>query len=136
MNGASDTSSLDELDGRTSRLRRRWGPTSLRLLFRRPGTFARIYRLPLAILLIGSILDTATTMKVMYRYGIDCELHPAMWLMAGIFGITVGVPLGTVARLGFVLVVAALRRSWTGWILLMCGVLYGLAAASNHFGWL
>jgi hypothetical protein len=136
VNGASN-SSESALPARSgSGKRRRWGPTNLRLIFRRPGTFVRFYRWPLGLLVVGSVLDTATTMSVMYRFGVDCEMHPAMWLMARLFGVTFGVPLGTVARLAFVLGIASLRRAWCGWILLLCGALYCLAAASNHFGWL
>jgi len=110
--------------------------TNVRLLLRRPHTLLRPYRWPLALLAVGTILDTVTTMGFMYSTGISGELHPAMRMMAEEFGVALGVPLASLVRVAFVVFVACLWRRWCPWVLSVCGVLYLLAAASNHFGWL
>ena len=124
------------------RLRRRYGVfppgfrTNLRILTRRPLLFVRKYRLPLAILVLGAALDAITTMDFMLQYGPGEELHPAARIAAEVFGVRAGVILGSFVRLGFVVAVAAVWRKWCGWMMAVCGVLYALAAASNHFGWM
>ncbi len=110
--------------------------TNLRVLTRRPLLFARKYRLPLAVLVLGSALDAATTIDFMLHYGPGEELHPAARVVADVFGVPVGVILGAVVRLAFVLVVAAVWRKWCAWMMVICGILYALAAASNHLGWM
>jgi hypothetical protein len=124
------------------RLRRR-GPvfppgfrTNLHVLTRRPLVFIRKYRLPLAILLVGSVLDAITTMRFMLIYGVEEELHPAGRIIADVLGVGAGIAIGCAVRLGFVVVVAAIWRKWCGCLMVVCGVLYALAAASNHFGWM
>ena len=114
----------------------RAGKSNLRLVVRRPGRFVRAYRWPLLVLAVGAVLDTITTMQFMVRHGAADELHPAMRIMAEMLGVAFGVPLATVVRLGFVIFVAAVWRRWCGWVLLVCGLLYALAAASNYFDWL
>lgn len=121
------------------RRRRLWqwgGKTNLRLLVRRPGVLVRAYRWPLSAALVGTALDTITTMRAMYARGVRVEMHPAMRAIAEEFGVTWGVPLGSAVRLLFVFFVAAFWRRWSGWLLVVVGAGYALAAASNHFGWL
>ena len=110
--------------------------TNVRLLTRRPGVLVRAYRWPLVLLAVGTSLDTITTMAFMYSTGAGSELHPAMRMMADEFGVTFGVPIASVFRMGFVVFVACVWRRWCAWVLCACGVLYLLAAASNHFQWL
>lgn len=110
--------------------------TNLRILLRRPGVFARKYWPGLSALLVGAGLDAATTIHFMVRYGVDEELHPAMRAAAQVLGPWAGVICGTLVRLGFVLIVAALWRRWCRVILWVCAGLYLLAAGSNAFGWL
>jgi len=121
---------------RNRRLWRWGGKTNLRLLLRRPGVLVRAYRWPIVVTLIGTTLDTITTMRAMYANGVAAELHPAMRAIAEEIGVTWGVPLASVMRLAFVAFVAAFWRRWCGWLLLVAGVGYALAAASNYFGWL
>ena len=119
--------------------RRLWwwrGKTNLRLLLRRPGVLVRAYRWPLAAVIAGAMLDTVTTMRSMYRSGVSVELHPAMRVIAEELGVTWGVPLASVVRLGFVFFVAAIWRKWCGWLMVLAGAGYVLAAASNYLGWL
>lgn len=115
-----------------------WWPskTNLHLLLRRPGVLVRVYRWPLAGVIAGAILDTATTMRSMYRDGVSVELHPAMRVIAEELGVTWGVPLASVVRLGFVFFAAAIWRRWCGWLMVLAGAGYVLAAASNYLGWL
>lgn len=110
--------------------------SNLRILAYKPWLFIRVYRWPLIILLIGALLDTITTMNSMSLYGTDDELHPGIRVMVEQYGITFGMPIGTIVRLGFVLFVAAIWRRWCWWVLTICGILYILAAMSNHFLWL
>jgi len=112
------------------------GKTNLGLLLRRPAALIRAYRWPTAIVLVGTALDTITTMRVMYANGAAVELHPAMRAIAEELGVTLGVPLASMLRLAFVFFVAAFWRAWCGALLVVVGVGYTLAAASNHFGWL
>lgn len=115
----------------------RWGgKTNLRLLLRRPGVLVGAYRWPIVVALIGTTLDTITTMRAMYASGVAAELHPAMRAIAEEVGITWGVPLASVVRLAFVAFVAAFWRRWCGWLLVVTGAGYALGAASNYFGWL
>jgi hypothetical protein len=50
-----------------------------------------------------------------------------------IVGVTAGVPVAKAVQLAFVLLVAAWWRPWCPWLLGACGLLYGMAAVSNHF---
>ena len=56
--------------------------------------------------------------------------------MAEIFGIVPGLVLGTLGRLLFVMVVAAIWRRACRAVMLVCAVIYFLAAMCNHFRWL
>ena len=118
------------------RLRGAMGKTNLRILLRRPMALVRAYRWSLLVLLVGATLDTVTTMNFMYRDGTAGELHPAMRMMAEELGVAMGVPFATLVRLAFVVFVAAFWRRWCRAVLIISGVLYALAAASNHFHWL
>ena len=106
--------------------------SNLFLLTHRPVTFARLYRWPLALLGVGAVLDGATTFRFMVRLGVGEELHPAMRVASQILGPSLGVPLGTLAKVGFAIFVAALWRRWTGVLLCVCGLLYCAGAVWNH----
>ena len=110
--------------------------TNLRILSRRPGVFARKYWLAMAAVVVAATLDMLSTISFMLESGPQSELHPAMRAMAEMFGIVLGVVLGTLGRLVFVIVVAAIWRRACGAVMLVCAMLYFLAAMSNHFRWL
>ncbi len=110
--------------------------TNLRILAYRPILFIRAYRWPLLILLVGALFDTITTMNSMYSHGTKGELHPAIRAIVQQYGVTLGMPIGTIVRLGFVLFIAAIWRRWCSWVIFVCGFLYFLAALSNHYHWL
>lgn len=110
--------------------------SNLGILAYKPLLFIRVYRWPLIILAIGALLDTITTMNSMNLVGPESELHPGIRAIVQQYGITFGMPIGTIVRLGVVLFVAALWRRWCWWVLTICGILYILAAMSNHFLWL
>lgn len=115
---------------------RLWGHKSnLRLLVRRPGALLRAYRWPLAAMLAGAVLDGVTTYRAMALYGVSCELHPAVWLVAHVLGAHLGVPVAMVGKMACAVTVASLWRRWCPWILLLFGALSALGAASNHFQW-
>jgi len=124
--------------------RRRWQPrllppgfkTNLRVLGHRPARFAARYWLSLTALAVGAAMDMLSTIEFMLQAGPGLELHPAMRIMAEVFGVVPGVILGTMARLGFVVFVAAIWRRACAPVLWLCAVLYALAAMSNHFGWI
>jgi hypothetical protein len=107
--------------------------TNLPLLAKEPGAFARTYRIPLLILAAGATADLITTLINLRRYGPSVEAHPVQRLVSEVIGVSAGVPVAKVIQLGFVLLVAAWWRPWCAWILAICGVLYSLAAISNHF---
>ena len=106
------------------------------MLIRQPIEFASVYRWPLVLLLVGVTLDTLTTISCMLQWGVEVELHLAMRAMAEEYGIVGGVIIGSCIRVVFVLFVASAWRVACGWILSVCGCLYILASASNHWGWL
>ena len=124
--------------------RRRWHrrlmspsfPTNLHILARRPLLFARKYWLSLAAVTLAAALDMITTIRMMNAYGPEIEMHAPMRIMAEVFGVDLGVVLGTLGRLAFVVLVAAIWRPACRAVMLLCAVLYTLAAMSNHFGWL
>ena len=106
------------------------------MLIGQPVEFASVYRWPLVVLLVGVSLDTLTTIACMTRWGVEAELHLAMRAMAEEYGAVWGVIIGSCIRMVFVLFVASAWRTACGWILSVCGCLYILASASNHWGWL
>jgi hypothetical protein len=116
---------------------RLWGwKDNLRILLRRPGVFIRKYRWPLGLLLLGGVLDAVTTVELLSVWGPEAELHPCGRWLARWFGVAAGISVGKTVQMAFAVFVAALWRRWCGWFMALCGVLYALAAASNHFGWL
>jgi len=107
--------------------------SNLRLLLHHPSVFARAYRWPIAILLAGAVLDAATTAVTVATYGAEAEVHLAQrWVMA-----CLGPILGTISakliQVAAAVLVASLWRAWCGWLMVLCGLLYTLAAVSNHF---
>lgn len=103
------------------------------LLWRRPRRFVQAYAVVLAVLAVGATADAITTLRNGLEYGPDIELHLAQRLVSEILGVTIGVPLAKLIQLAFVLLVASWWRPWCRWMLLGCGLLYSLAAVSNHF---
>ena len=110
--------------------------TNLRILSRRPGVFARKYWLAITAVVVAAVLDMLSTINFMSESGPQCELHPAMRAMAEMFGIVLGIVLGTLGRLVFVMVVSAIWRRTCTAVMLVCAVIYLLAAMCNHFRWL
>ena len=106
---------------------------NLFLLGRRPGHFVRIYRWPLLVLLVGATLDLLTTIAFLSHYGVASELHPFQRWFASSLGIVPGILVAKSLQTAWAVVAAALWRPWTVWLLYACGLLYTLAAASNHF---
>ena len=90
------------------------------------------YRLPLAVLAAGAALDLVTTYRLVRQYGPGVEVHLVQQLVFRVFGTDAGVPIAKAIQVAFVILVAAWWRPWCAWILTLCGVLYCLAAASNH----
>jgi CHASE2 domain-containing sensor protein len=107
--------------------------TELSRLVRRPIEFARAYRWPLALLLIGATADVITTCRNLVLYGPEVEAHVVQRWVSELVGVHAGVPLAKLIQLAFVLFVAAWWRPWTVWLLTACGLLYSAAAVSNHF---
>jgi len=110
--------------------------SNLHLLMRRPGLLMRAYRLPLTILLVGATVDAVTTLVNLRRYGLEIEVHIVQRWVSQIFGVWIGVPLAKLIQLMFVVFVACWWRPWCGWIMGICGVLYGMASLNNWFLWL
>jgi len=113
---------------------RRWRPkANLHFVLRHPRLFLGIYRWPILVLLVGLIVDGITTYRFVGEFGPRSELHPAMWIVLEVLGRDVGIVVGSIGRLIAVIFVAGLFRKWRGRLLLICGILYCLAAVSNHF---
>lgn len=114
--------------------RRRHFKSNLPLLLHRPGLFCRVDRWPLILLLIGTILDAATTYVALRDYGPGAEVHPAVQLLMRILGVSPwSMSAVKVAQSSCALLTASLWRPWCGFLLGLAGVLYILAAISNHF---
>jgi uncharacterized membrane protein len=87
----------------------------------------------LAILLAGAVLDAVTTAVSVSAYGAEVELHLIQrWIMAWL-GPVLGIIAAKFVQVAVAIVVASLWRRWCGWLMVLCGVLYALAAVSNHF---
>jgi hypothetical protein len=107
--------------------------TALPLLVRHPRAFASRYRWALLVLLAGAVADAVTTFHNLRIYGPAVEVHPAHRFVYELLPPAVGAPVAKALQLGFVLFVAAWWRPWCGALLAGCGLLYTLAALSNHF---
>jgi hypothetical protein len=110
--------------------------SALPMLLRTPRQFVRTYRWPLVVLVLGAGADVFTTLWNLREYGPGVEVHLVQRWVMQLFGTEAGVPLAKVGQLAFVVPVAAWWRPWCRWILLACGLLYALAAASNYWRWL
>lgn len=110
--------------------------TNLHILCRRPGVFARKYWLTIAAVVVAAVLDMLSTINFMSESGTQSEWHLGIRAMAEIFGIVPGLVLGTLGRLLFVMVVSAIWRRACRAVMLVCAVIYFLAAMCNHFRWL
>ena len=110
--------------------------SELPTLLKTPHGFAARYWLPLLILAVGATFDAITTYRNTVAMGSSIEVHPVQRWVFELFGAAVGVPLAKVLQVGFVVFVAAWWKPWCGWIMALCGGLYGLAAISNHFLWI
>ena len=110
--------------------------SELPTLVQRPSFFVRRYWIPLSLLVVGGIADAITTYHNVVLYGHSVEVHPIQQLLFALLGPQVGVPLAKALQMSFALLVAAWWSLWCGWLLALCGLLYGLAALSNHFLWL
>ncbi len=107
--------------------------TNLPLLLRRPLLFARFYWWPLLFLLTGAILDGLTTYANVRDYGAAVEAHPIGRMAMETLGPAWGTSLGKGAQFLAAVFVASLLRFWCRWLLLLCGVIYAVAAYLNHF---
>lgn len=110
--------------------------SELETLAHRPVVFLQRYRWGVALLLSGALADMITTIVNLARFGTVAEVHPAMRIMAELYGVHAGIVVGTIARILVVLFVASLWTRWCRPMLVLCGVLYGVAAMNNHFLWL
>jgi len=106
--------------------------SELPLLLHEPAGFIRRYWWALGVLIVGAAADAVTTLVNLRAYGPEVEAHLVQRWVSYVVGVNVGVPLAKVIQLAFVLLVAAWWRPWCQWILTICGMLYLLAAVSNH----
>jgi hypothetical protein len=107
--------------------------SALPMLAERPREFIETYRWFLVALVLGVSADLFTTLWNLRLYGAGIEMHIVQRWMSQLLGIELGVPLAKFAQLACVVFVAAWWRPWCRWILLLCGLLYSLAAISNYF---
>ena len=107
--------------------------TELPQLLRHPRAFLIRYRWEMLVLWAGTSADLWTTLVNIEKYGPGIEAHVVQRMMSELFGIAVGVPLAKSFQFLFVVVVAAWWKPWCRWVLILCGILYGAAAVSNHW---
>lgn len=110
--------------------------TDLYVLAREPLVFMARYRWSLLILAVGAFFDALTTYRFLVALGPDGEVHPVQRWFFLYLPPLLAVPVVKTVQVGFVLLLAAWWQPWCRWIMLLCGTLYGLAAISNHYGWL
>ena len=106
--------------------------SDLPTLVTRPLLFARMYALPLAVLLTGTIMDAVTTMINLSRYGTDVEVHAVLRIVMQIVGVPAGAILGKLAQMAAAIVVAAVWRPWCKWLMYAAGLIYAAAGVSNR----
>jgi len=98
-------------------VKRRW-KSNLGLLVHHPFLFARFYRWPLLVLLVGSLADVVTSWEVLSRFGPEVELHPIGRLAGRLLGVSLPViAAGKLIQLIAAIFVASLVRRWCGWLL-------------------
>jgi hypothetical protein len=107
--------------------------TEIPLLVGQPRLFLIRYRWALLVLWSGASADLWTTLVNIEKYGSGIEAHIVQRMMSEMFGVAVGVPLAKLFQSLFVLIVAAWWKPWCRWLLILCGILYGAAAVSNHW---
>ena len=107
--------------------------SALPMLGKQPKQFVDAFRWSLVILILSASADVFTTLWNIRAYGAGIEVHLVQRWVSKIIGVEVGVPLAKFAQLAFVILVAAWWRPWCRWILLVCAMLYTLAAISNYF---
>jgi hypothetical protein len=111
-------------------------PTYFPLLLAHPGRFVRRFRWAMLLLVVGGLLDGWTTVINLAQFGVEVEVHPLQRWMALHLGIVPGLPLAKALQVVTAVVVAAAWKAWTGWLMGLCGLLYSLAAISNHLLWI
>jgi len=84
-------------------------------------------------MLVGGLLDGVTALCALHRYGPGEELHPAMWLVASIMGVPLGVSFGIVVKMAFAVFAAATFRRWRRTVLIAFGILSALGAMHNCY---
>lgn len=93
-------------------------------------------RVELVLLVIAAGLDLFTTLWNIRAYGPSIEVHPVQRFVVHALGVEAGVPIAKLIQVGFVIVVSAWWTPWCRWVLIVCAVLYALAAANNYWHWL
>ncbi|MFW6061978.1 MAG: hypothetical protein ACOC93_04140 [Planctomycetota bacterium] len=106
---------------------------NLELVTRAPLAFLHRCRWPLMLQVVGGILDLSTSVVNVARFGTHVELHLVKRWMAETLGVIPGLPIAKALQVGGVIVLAAAWRDWCEWLISLCGLLYGLAAVSNHY---
>jgi hypothetical protein len=107
--------------------------TELSALLEKPRRFVLRYSWAIVILVIGAGFDALTTLRNLRVFGPEIEVHPPQRILSEWLGVTAGVPLAKLIQLAFVIFVAAWWQPWCRALLIICGILYTLAAISNHF---
>ncbi len=110
--------------------------TAIRVLVLHPFEFRNAYRWPLFILVLGAFLDGITTYRFLQTLGPAAEVHPVQQWLFTLLPPLPGILLAKSGQVLCTVLLAAWWQPWCRWMMLACGSLYTLAAASNHFGWL
>ena len=107
--------------------------SAIPILFNMLREFVWLYRIPLAVLVLGASADAFTTLWNLRAFGPMVEAYVVQRWVSQMIGVEAGVPMAKLVQLGFVVFVAAWWRPWRGTVLWVCGCLYAAAAVSNYF---
>lgn len=96
--------------------------------------YVREYRVFLILTVVAALADAASTVYFMLRAGADAEGHPAVRLVAAVFGPILGPIVGKLCQFIVVVALTVYLRRWAAYIFVAVIVLYGWAAWYNMWG--
>ncbi len=108
-------------------------PVIQRLTFNYRGYWWR-YRWFLLVTCMAAFADMLTTMRFMHTEGIEFELHPAIRIVAGLFGPFAGPALGKAAQIAAIILVTLYARRIASYVFVAATMMYGWAAWYNVSG--
>ena len=96
--------------------------------------YVREYRVFLILTVLAALADAASTVYFMLRAGANAEGHPAVRLVAAVFGPILGPIVGKLCQFTVVVALTVYLRRWAVYIFAAVIVLYTWAAWYNVWG--